>query len=198
MILSIFGNSVCLALTDYTDDNNLTEWNQNLDTVDKIFTVVYTLEACMKILAFGFVIHNRSYLRDPWNVLDFIVVVIGLISLIPAFPNLKSLRTMRVLRPLRSINAVPSMKRLVKTLLMSLPQMGYLVSFLLFFIFIMAILGMQLFIRKLWQRCRTTPAPYFDSFLNQTVWPIDETQTRLCGGIYECAAGTYCGALLEH
>lgn len=175
MILSIFGNSVCLALTDYTDDNNLTEWNQNLNTVDQIFTVIYTAEACMKILAFGFVIHQRSYLRDAWNVLDFSVVVIGMISLIPSVPNLKSLRTMRVLRPLRSINAVPSMKRLVKTLLMSLPQMGYLVSFLLFFIFIMAILGMQLFIRDLWFRCRTTPAPYFDTFLNLTVWPIDDS-----------------------
>lgn len=34
MIASIAGNSVCLALTDYTDDNNVTEWNQVLDKVD--------------------------------------------------------------------------------------------------------------------------------------------------------------------
>lgn len=80
-------------------------------------------------------------MRDPWNVIDFVVVVIGIISLIPNFPNLKSLRILRIFRPLRSINAVPSIKRLVSTLLMSLPQMGYLVSFLLFFITIFAILG---------------------------------------------------------
>jgi Ion transport protein len=54
---------------------------------------------------------------------------------------LKSLRIFRIFRPLRSINAVPPMKRLVSTLIMSMPQMGYLVSFLLFFIAVFAILG---------------------------------------------------------
>ena len=73
--------------------------------------MVYTAECAFKILAFGFIIHKRSYLRDEWNILDFTVVIIGLISLIPNVPNLKSLRIMRILRPLRSINAVPSMKR---------------------------------------------------------------------------------------
>lgn len=89
-------------------------------------------------------------MRDPWNVLDFTVVLIGIISLIPNVPNLKSLRTMRVLRPLRSINAVPSMKKLVTTLLVSLPQMGYLVAFLIFFITVFAILGLQMFTRRLY------------------------------------------------
>lgn len=141
MILSILGNSICLAMNDFEDDNNLTLWNQRLDVADQIFTYIYTAEAVLKIIAFGFILHKKSYLRDPWNVLDFIVVIIGLISLFPQVPNLKSLRNMRLLRPLRSINAVPSMKRLVSTLLLSLPQIGYLVSFQLFFITVFAILG---------------------------------------------------------
>jgi len=194
MILSILGNSVCLAITDYADDNNETEWNQVLNQVDQVFTIVYTCEAFLKMAAFGFVVHQRSYLRDPWNVLDFLVVIIGLISLIPSVPNLKSLRTMRVLRPLRSINAVPSMKRLVKTLLLSLPQMGYLVSFLMFFILIMGILGMQMFTRDLYYRCRMTELPTDD----YTQWAIDPNQARLCGGIYECNPGTFCGSLIKY
>ena len=168
MILSIAGNSILLAITDYQDDENLSDWNQWLDKVDKGFTVIFVIEAILKILAFGFVFHRRSYLRDSWNVLDFVVVIIGLISLIPSVPNLKSLRTLRVLRPLRSINAIPSMKRLVGTLLLSLPKMGYLVSFLIFFITIFAILGMQLFQRDLYFRCRTTDLP-----LSNLSWPID-------------------------
>lgn len=82
-----------------------------MQKIDKAFTVIYTIECIMKILAFGLVLHKRSYLRDGWNVLDFIIVLTGLISLIPNVPNLKSLRIMRVFRPLRSIHAVPSMKR---------------------------------------------------------------------------------------
>jgi voltage-gated sodium channel len=61
--------------------------------------------------------------------------------LIPNVPNLKVLRALRVLRPLRSINMVPSMRRLVTTLLMSLPPLGYLVGMLLFFVFVSGILG---------------------------------------------------------
>lgn len=138
--------------------------------------------------------HKKSYLRDPWNVLDFLVVIIGLISLIPSVPNLKSLRTFRILRPLRSINAVPSMKRLVQSLLMALPSMGYLVAFLVFFIGIFSILGMQMFSRHLYYRCRLTDAP----ILNNTQWPIDPRQERLCGGTYQCNPGTYCHSLLEY
>ena len=141
MLFSILGNSICLALFDYSDDQNKSAWNQTLDKVDTAFTAWYTLEASMKIVGFGFIMHKKSYLRDYWNVLDFTVVIIGLISLIPNVPNLKSLRTMRVLRPLRSINAVSSMKRLIRTLLLSLPQLTYLVTFLIYFLLICAIMG---------------------------------------------------------
>lgn len=59
----------------------------------------------------GFIVHNRSYLRDGWNVIDFFVVITGLMEFYGGSVNLKALRTLRVLRPLRSINAVPSMKK---------------------------------------------------------------------------------------
>jgi hypothetical protein len=71
----------------------------------------------MKIIGMGFCIHKNSYLRDGWNILDFIVVVLGLLSIIPQIPNLKSLRAARIIRPLRTINAIPGMKILVSSLL---------------------------------------------------------------------------------
>ena len=41
------------------------------------FAVVYTLEMILKVLARGFVLHKHAYLRDPWNRLDFVVVMFG-------------------------------------------------------------------------------------------------------------------------
>ena len=79
MILTIFGNSLVLAMINYKDDNNLTPWNQSLQVVDNVFTVIYTLESTFKIIAMGFVMHKKAYLRDTWNILDFTVVVVGLI-----------------------------------------------------------------------------------------------------------------------
>jgi hypothetical protein len=175
MILTIFGNSLCLALNDYQDEEIQTEWNKTLQKIDQVFTFIYTVECVIKILAFGFIVHKRSYLRDGWNILDFVVVIIGLISLIPDVPNLKSLRVMRILRPLRSINAVPSMKRQVATLIRSLPRMGYVASLLLFFISVSAILGLQLFSRDLWRRCRLTDEP-IKLENGKWSWPIDPEQ----------------------
>lgn len=111
MLTAIAGNSLLLAVIDYTDDRNATVWNQWLDKIDKGFTAIFVMEATFKIFAYGLILHNRAYLKNPWNILDFAVVIIALISLIPSVPNFKSLRILRVLRPLRSIHTVPTMKR---------------------------------------------------------------------------------------
>ncbi|CDW88224.1 voltage-gated ion channel superfamily [Stylonychia lemnae] len=173
--------------------SNKTLKNKILDIFDIVFTVIYTGEAVLKIIGMGFVMHKHSYLRETWNILDFFVVLIGLISILPNIPNLKALRTLRVLRPLRSIKAVPSMKRLVGSLLMSIPQMLNVVLFLLFIFMIFSILGIQTFQGDQYFRCRLTPKP-----VSNTHWPIDFTQNRLCGGLYECNLGTYCGSLGQY
>ena len=50
-----------------------------MEVADNAFTVVYTVECAIKIIAFGFVLHKKSYLRDSWHILDFTIVVVGLI-----------------------------------------------------------------------------------------------------------------------
>lgn len=99
----------------------------------------------MKIAAMGFVAHQKSYLRDYWNMLDFLVVVVSIIELIPFIPSasLKALRTLRVLRPLRSLNAIPKLKELVTDLLKALPNLGVALNFMSFIYLIFAILGTQ-------------------------------------------------------
>jgi hypothetical protein len=47
------------------------------ERVEYVFLVIFTLEAIMKIIAYGFVLHSGAYLRNGWNILDFIIVVIG-------------------------------------------------------------------------------------------------------------------------
>ena len=42
-----------------------------------VFSGIYTMEMVMKILSRGFIFHNHAYLRDGWNWLDFIVVLLG-------------------------------------------------------------------------------------------------------------------------
>ena len=124
-----------------------------------MFTVIFTTECVFKIVGMGFIVHRNAYLRDGWNWVDFIVVVTGLIEVIPGLPSFRGLRTLRVLRPLRSINAIPKMKRLIASLIQSLPALGNVVVFLLFIFILFSILGVQQFVGQLYYRCRLTPAP---------------------------------------
>jgi hypothetical protein len=73
----IFINSISMALYDYSDRDSMTTNNQIIDKMNLIFTCIYTGEAIMKIVALGFVLHKNSYLREAWNIVDFIVVLFG-------------------------------------------------------------------------------------------------------------------------
>ena len=41
------------------------------------FMAIYTIEMIVKVTARGFVLHPFTYLRDPWNWLDFAVVALS-------------------------------------------------------------------------------------------------------------------------
>ena len=73
----IFVNSVVMALYDYSDRDSLTTYNQIIDKMNMIFTLIYTGEAILKIIALGFVLQKNSYLREAWNCIDLIVVIFG-------------------------------------------------------------------------------------------------------------------------
>jgi hypothetical protein len=191
IILMIFVNSMALAIYDYNDRDNTSYFNKQLEKLGLLFSIVFTIEAVVKIIAMGFVVHKNSYLRDTWNWLDFVVVCIGFIELFPIIPaaNLKSLRTLRVLRPLKSINAFPSMRRLIGSLLASLPSLANAVVFMLFIFLLFGILGVQQFKGIFYQRCRLTDKPIMVDGI-ATKWEIDEDVERLCtidgSGAFTC------------
>ena len=47
------------------------------EDLEPIFMVIFTIEMCTKILALGFILHKNSYMRNLWNIMDFVVVVSG-------------------------------------------------------------------------------------------------------------------------
>jgi len=70
-------NSLCLALFDYRDRDALTPLNNVLEHISQVFTYIFCGEAIIKIIAMGFMLDQRSYLRDAWNTVDFMIVIAG-------------------------------------------------------------------------------------------------------------------------
>jgi hypothetical protein len=62
---------------DYSDRDNLTANNKFVESSGWFFTAVFTFECVAKIISMGFFLNSNAYLRDGWNWIDFIVVVIG-------------------------------------------------------------------------------------------------------------------------
>ena len=177
--LAILLISIVLALTDYSDRRNETEYNQKMEAFEVILSYVFIFEFILKVIAQGFIVHSRSYMRDPWNWLDLIVVITGIVSIIfignSTATIVRPLRVLRVLRPLKSIQMFPKMRRLVGALLDSLPNLGNAVLFMLFVFLLFDILGVQWFGGTAYYRCRFRDEP----FANGT-WPIDEDIEALC------------------
>lgn len=151
ILFVIFANCIILAIEDPNKEKT------TLDTaLDYTFLIIFTIEMCLKIIAMGFFLKPYSYLRDPWNVLDFLVVVIGWATQELDESNISAIRSLRILRPLRTINSMPGMGGLVKTLLSSLPTMLNILVLFLFNLIIFSTIGMQLFGGHFHNRCVLT------------------------------------------
>jgi hypothetical protein len=48
---------------------------------ENIFLALYTFEMIMKILGLGFIFTEDAYLKEPWNILDFIIVLVSYFTL---------------------------------------------------------------------------------------------------------------------
>ena len=80
--------------------------------LDRILTVVFFIETCLKLFSMGFV----AYFGNAWCWLDFVIVAVSLInfgaSLLGAgnIAIFKTMRTLRALRPLRAMAKMDGMK----------------------------------------------------------------------------------------
>jgi voltage-dependent calcium channel R type alpha-1E len=133
-----------------------------LTYIDYVMSSFFFCECITKVIALGFIgCGSSSYIRNPWNILDFIIVVSSLASMV--FVNvdlkaIKSLRILRVLRPLRIVAKNRGLKLAITSLFNSLPNIANLLLIVVFFIFLLAILCMTLFSGK-FAHCETEHLP---------------------------------------
>ena len=53
-----------------------------LRIIDIVVTIIFVLECLLKVSVYGFLLNGQeSYIRNPWNVIDFVIVVFSMVSL---------------------------------------------------------------------------------------------------------------------
>ncbi|KAK7163705.1 hypothetical protein R3I93_007688 [Phoxinus phoxinus] len=122
------------------------------------FTGIYTFESLIKILARGFCIEPFTFLRDPWNWLDFSVILMAYVTEFVDLGNVSALRTFRVLRALKTISVIPGLKTIVGALIQSVKKLADVMILTVFCLSVFALIGLQLFMGILRQKCVRSPA----------------------------------------
>ena len=107
----------------------------------------------------GFLFNNlkytSAYMRQGWNILDFIVVAASVVDFVfsisgtkgggNTLKSLKALRALRALRPLRMISRNEGLKLVVNALLTSIPGMTNVLLVCSLFLMIFAITGINFY-----------------------------------------------------
>ncbi|XP_060683159.1 sodium channel, voltage-gated, type I-like, alpha isoform X4 [Hemiscyllium ocellatum] len=142
----------CVFMTLY----NPPDWTKN---VEYTFTGIYTFESLIKILARGFCIDHFTFLRDPWNWLDFSVILMAYVTEFVNLGNVSALRTFRVLRALKTISVIPGLKTIVGALIQSVKKLSDVMILTVFCLSVFALIGLQLFMGNLKHKCVRWPPP---------------------------------------
>uniref|UniRef100_A0A3P9M7K4 Voltage-dependent L-type calcium channel subunit alpha n=2 Tax=Oryzias latipes TaxID=8090 RepID=A0A3P9M7K4_ORYLA len=169
ILLAIFANCVAMGVTKPFPDDDSNPTNHQLEQVEYVFLVIFTIETFTKILAYGLVMHPSAYIRSGWNLLDFVIVIV-LFSVMaegmtdhkpgeahhaagkPGGLDVKALRAFRVLRPLRLVSGVP-LQIVLNSIMKAMVPLLHIGMLVMFVIIIYAIIGLELFIGRMHKSC---------------------------------------------
>lgn len=125
-------------------------WTEHvwIDVADCAFTLLFLMEAAVKIKALGW----REYWRSRWNRFDFIILILALPSLADPFVDaamttnvLLTLRTLRIFKSFRLFRHVPNIQKLMRGAVMALHTSSLVCVAFVVFLVIFATLSSAMF-----------------------------------------------------
>uniref|UniRef100_A0A673YGX0 Calcium voltage-gated channel subunit alpha1 E n=1 Tax=Salmo trutta TaxID=8032 RepID=A0A673YGX0_SALTR len=185
ILATIIANCIVLALEQHLPGEDKTPMSKRLEKTEPYFIGMFCFEAGIKVVALGFVFHKGSYLRNGWNVMDFIVVLSGILATAGAHMNipvdLRTLRAVRVLRPLKLVSGIPSLQIVLKSIMKAMVPLLQIGLLLFFAILMFAIIGLEFYSGKLHNTCLPMP-----NILGKTEYSEFPCGVRKCPDKYTC------------
>ncbi|XP_026514745.1 voltage-dependent L-type calcium channel subunit alpha-1S-like [Terrapene carolina triunguis] len=166
MFFLIMLNTICLGMQHY---NQSAEMNHLSDNLNVAFTILFTLEMFLKLMAFK----AKGYFSDPWNVFDFLIVIGSIIDVILSEidtflassgglyclsggcngidsadntrVSITFFRLFRVMRLVKLLSRGEGVRTLLWTFIKSFQALPYVALLIVMLFFIYAVIGMQMF-----------------------------------------------------
>ncbi|XP_060732614.1 sodium channel, voltage-gated, type I-like, alpha isoform X2 [Tachysurus vachellii] len=206
IMCTILANCVFMTFTERAERRSL------FKKIEYTFTAIYTFDSLIKIIAMGFCMGKFTFLRDPFNWLDFTVIVLAYVTEFGSgLGNVSALRSFRVVRALKTISVIPGLKTIVGALFQSVKKLSDVMILTVFCLSVFALIAMQLFMGNLKNKCLKIPTNdtqqdfngsftvfNFTQYINDSnnYYKIDETKDPLlCGNnsdAGQCPDGYVC------
>ncbi|XP_014469648.1 PREDICTED: sodium channel protein 60E isoform X2 [Dinoponera quadriceps] len=178
VMATILLNCVFLAMTETVEE------------AEYIFLAIYTAEMVIKSIAKGFILNKYTYLRNPWNWLDFVVITSGYATIGMEVGNLAGLRTFRVLRALKTVSIMPGLKTIINALLHSFKQLAEVMTLTIFCLMVFALFALQVYMGELRNKCvkhqepNATQIDWIEWTWNSSNWAFNEEEEPIiCGNV---------------
>ncbi|XP_068190313.1 voltage-dependent N-type calcium channel subunit alpha-1B-like isoform X2 [Antennarius striatus] len=182
ILATIIANCIVLALEQHLPASDKTPMSERLDDTEPYFIGIFCFEAAIKIIALGFAFHKGSYLRNGWNVMDFVVVLTGILATVGSDFDLRTLRAVRVLRPLKLVSGIPSLQVVLKSIMKAMVPLLQIGLLLFFAIVMFAIIGVEFYMGKFHTTCFR-----IDTGDRAADWPCGlEPPARICPNGTQC------------
>ena len=75
MVLIVLSSVKLAADTYFIESEEDSNYYKVARGLDYFFTIIFTIESLIKSITLGIVLDKGSYLREGWNILDFIIVL---------------------------------------------------------------------------------------------------------------------------
>ncbi|XP_027973773.1 cation channel sperm-associated protein 1 [Eumetopias jubatus] len=188
-------NTIMLVAQTFAEVEIRGEWY--FMALDSIFLCIYVVEAALKITALGF-----EYFSDPWNNLDFFIMIMAMLdfmllqynsfsfvyhqSVFRIFKVFKSLRALRAVRVLRRLSFLTSLQEVTGTLARSLPSITAILILMFTCLFLFSVVLRALFRHSDPKRFQSIPSTIFTLFTMLTLddWSLIYLDSRAQGAWY--------------
>ena len=102
-------NSLFLALDEPALEDEYQK--DTLKTMLNLISIIFVAECVIKVIVMGFYQGQKTYLKDPWNILDFMIVCFSILTWVleasiesADISFIRGFRALRALRPLRVVS----------------------------------------------------------------------------------------------
>uniref|UniRef100_UPI00358F1DA9 voltage-dependent N-type calcium channel subunit alpha-1B-like n=1 Tax=Myxine glutinosa TaxID=7769 RepID=UPI00358F1DA9 len=181
ILATIIANCIVLALEQHLPGKDQTPLSKKLEDTEPYFIGIFCFEASIKVVALGFALHRGSYLRNGWNIMDFVVIVTGIMANMGTYYDLRTLRAVRVLRPLKLVSGIPSLQVVLKSIMKAMVPLLQIGMLLFFAILMFAIIGMEFYMGRLHSACYTNDTGEYEE--------NDVCGVRRCPEGFDCRGG---------